>query len=481
MTANGHILVLDVGTSSVKAVLFDSKGRVSGEHEAAYPTHSLPGGREEQWPEDWWSAAAVAAGRLDTTSVECISLTGTMQSVIPLDPEGKPVRPAMLYSDSRARAQFRQLAPRFDRLGAGALLGNQPNEYMSVFKMAWLRQHEPEAFRRVRVLHSGAKDFVLHRLTGAHVTDPTAATTVGLMDIRARDWSAELADAAGIPIAALPRIEAADAEIGVTSHAAAKALGVRAGVPVVNGCGDAGAATVGAEVTRTVSAYAYLGTSAWVAVVRDIAALTLPHELYTLAHPTQELAIRIAAMLCGGDSAAWFAGIAGASFETLERQLAEVDRTAPNLLFLPYLKGERSPFVDPHVRGAFIGLERAHGAAELYYAVLEGVGLALAANMDALGLGTGDIRLIGGGGGSPMWGQLIADMSGRRVIVAQVPTTATAYGAFLVAAARNGDPQRPERWAKQHVPREERAARAESRRRLFNDLTQQVRRWTQHV
>lgn len=481
MTAKAHILVLDVGTSSVKAVLFDREGRVSGEHEAAYPTHALPGGREEQCPEDWWSAAVAATGRLDTTNVECISLTGTMQSVIPLDAAGKPVRPAMLYSDSRASALFRHLAPQFDRLGAGAVLGNQPNEYMSVFKMAWLRQHEPDAFHRVQVLHSGAKDFVLYQLTGEHVTDPTAATTVGLMDIRARDWSAALADAAEIPLAALPRIEAADAEIGVTSHAAARALGVRSGVPVINGCGDAGAATVGAGVTRSDSAYAYLGTSAWVAVVREVATLTLPHELYTLAHPTDGLAIRIAAMLCGGDSAAWFAGVASASFATLERQLSEVDRAAPDLLFLPYLKGERSPFLDPQVRGAFVGLERGHGAGELYYAVLEGVALALAANMDALGIGAGDIRLIGGGGASAMWGQLIADASGRRVVVAQVPTAATAYGAFRVAAARSGCRQSAEDWSRQCVPREERAARAERRRRLFNDLTQQVRLWTQRL
>ena len=481
MIAKADVLVLDVGTSSVKAVLFDREGRVRGEHEVAYATHSAAGGHEEQRPEDWWSAAVAATSRLDTGHVECISLAGTMQSVIPLDIAGRPVRPAMLYSDARAGALFRHLAPQFDRLGAGALLGNQPNEYMSVFKMAWLRQHEPDAFRRAQVLHSGAKDFVLYKLTGEHATDPTAATTVGLMDIRSRDWSPELADAAGIPLAALPRIAAADAELGVTLHAAASALGVSSGVPVVNGCGDAGAATLGAGVTHSESAYAYLGTSAWVAVVREVAALTLPHELYTLAHPSEGLAIRIAAMLCGGDSAAWFAAVAGSSFEMLERQLSDVDRAAPDLLFLPYLKGERSPFLDPKVRGAFIGLERSHGAAELYYAVLEGVALALAANMDALGIGSADIRLIGGGAASATWGQLIADVSGRGVVVARVPTAATAYGAFRVAAARSGCPERSEEWARRYVPRDERAARAENRRRLFNDLTQQVRRWTQRI
>jgi xylulokinase len=479
MRGQRSVLVLDVGTSSVKAVLFDHEGRVCDEREEAYATQSLAGGREEQNPRDWWSAAANAVRPLDLSGLECISLAGTMQSVIPIGRDGEPVRPAILYSDSRADGVFKELAPAFERLGAATLLGNHLNEFMSVFKIAWLRAHEPESYRRTGVFHSGAKDYLLFKLTGRHVTDATAATTVGLMDIRTREWSVQLAEAAGIPLALLPRIEAADAEVGTVNAAAASALGIRAGIPVVNGCGDAGAATVGAGVSRPGEAYVYLGTSAWVALVREVEALTLSHELYTLAHPTDGLAIRIGAMLCGGDGAAWFAGLAGETFESLELRLPAVDCAPPELIFLPYLKGERCPFLDTRVRGAFLGLDRGHGAADMYYAVLEGVALALRANLDALGAGGEEIRLIGGGALSSMWAQLIADVTARRVVVARTPTAATACGAFRIAAARSGMRFADGDWGRRVAPRTERAARSEARHQLFNELTRYAREWAQ--
>jgi xylulokinase len=470
-------LVFDVGTSSVKAVLFDRHGSVLAEREASYATRSAPGGREEQDPRDWWAASVDAARDLDLSRLECVSLAGTMQSVIPVGADGEPVRPALLYSDSRAGEIFARLAPAFERQAAAAVVGNQLNEYMAVFKMAWMRTHEPDRYRRTHVLHSGAKDYLSFKLTGRHATDPTAATTVGLMDIRSRAWSAALAELAEVQTALLPQIEPAGAQAGAITTHAARELGIRSGIPVINGVGDAGAATVGAGVSRPGEAYIYLGTSAWAALVCEVAPLRLPHAQYTLAHPEQGLAIRIGAMLCGGDSAAWFSDLTRETFASLERRLPGVDNDPPRVVFLPYLKGERCPFVDTRLRGAFLGVDRAHTAGELYYAVLEGVALALRANLDALDCVAGAIRLIGGGALSPMWPQLLADAAGRDVLVAHLPTAATALGAFQVSARHRGlGPQgsRDERLVR---PRPERAARAEERRHLFNQLTAEARHW----
>lgn len=477
-----HILVLDIGTSSAKAVLFDLAGHVKAESDRAYPTRTLPGGLQEQDPLDWWTACVRAAGELgDLSSVEAVSLTGTMQSVIPLDAHGEPVRAALLYSDSRAEATFHLLASRFEALRAGSVVGNHVNEFMAVFKMAWMKQHEPRLFDAVSMFHSGAKDYVIYRLTGTHVTDATAATTVGLMDIRARAWALALADAAGISMQCLPRIERADAVVGEVTVQAARNLGIRAGVPVINGCGDAGAATLGAGVSRPGQVYVYLGTSAWVALVRDIATLSLPNDLYTLAHPASSLAIRIGAMLCGGDSVAWWREAVHHDFRLLEDQLGQVDREPPDALFLPYLKGERCPFHDPRLRGAFLGLDRSHRPAHLLYAVLEGVGLALRANMDALGIGGGEIRLIGGGAESAIWPQLIADICARPVVVNEIPTAATAFGAFNLAAGQLGATTADARWSRTVSPRGERIARSERRRHLFDEATRFAREFAQRL
>ena len=185
-------------------MLFDRHGAVCAQREEGYPTRSFPGGREEQNPDDWWTAAIKATRQLDLSAVQCIGLAGTMQSVIPIGHDGEPVRPAILYSDSRAGETFRRIAPAFEQASAASVLGNHANEFMAVFKMAWMKEHEPALYRRTQRLHSGAKDYLLFRFTGQHVTDPTAATTVGLMDIRSRSWSSTLAELAEIPVALLP-------------------------------------------------------------------------------------------------------------------------------------------------------------------------------------------------------------------------------------------------------------------------------------
>jgi xylulokinase len=243
----------------------------------------------------------------------------------------------------------------------------------------------------------------------------------------------------------------------------------------VNGCGDAGAATLGAGVTNAGQAYVYLGSSAWVALVRDVETLRLPHDLYTLAHPKPGLAIRVGAMLSGGDSVAWFRDTVGGDFDRLQDELQSIDRDPPALLYLPYLRGERCPFLDSRVRGSFLGLDRSHGRAHLLYSVLEGVAFALRANLDALGVGGDALRLIGGGASSALWPQLIADVCARTVVVNDIPTAATAFGAYAVAAGRLGSEIGSLQWSRQFEPRRARVEQYESRFHIFSEATRFTR------
>jgi xylulokinase len=477
-----HVLVLDVGTSSAKAVKFDRSGRVLAEAESSYTTRSRSDGLQEQNPRDWWAACVKASALLgDLSQVELVSLAGTMQSVIPLDAAGEPVRAAILYGDSRAAAVFRQVSSEYISRSASKVLGNHVNELMSVFKIIWMRQHEPELYEAVDKFHSGAKDYVIYRLTGAHVTDPTAATTVGLMDIRKRRWDRELVSVTGISVDTLPRIAPCGEVVGPITDSASRALGLRSGVSVVNGCGDAGAATLGAGVSRAGQAYIYLGSSAWVALVRDVTTLSLPHDLYTLAHPGANLAIRVGAMLSGGDSVAWFREVVGGDFEKLQRALQEIDAEPPELLYLPYLRGERCPFQDPRLRGSFLGLDRSHGPAHLLYAVLEGVACALRTNIDALGIGEGDLRLIGGGAVSEIWPQIIADITGRAISVNEMPTAATAYGAFSIAIEKLGRAVPESQWMRSFHPRRARDSQCERRLRAFGEATTFAREFAERL
>lgn len=470
------MIVIDIGTSATKAILFEEDGSVLRESNVPYRTSMAGNGWHEQDPEDWWRSAITAVRELgDLRSVAAISLAGTMQNVIALDHAGEVVRPAILYSDSRAADDFRDWAPALAEAGAKRRIGNHLNEFMSVFKMLWLRRQEPAQFAKTDVIHGGAKDYVAYRLTGRHVTDPTAASTVGLMDLASRQWSPELSTAVLLDPEKLPEILDADACVGPVNEAAARALGVPQTTLVINGSGDAGASTLGAGAFEPGNAYIYLGTTAWIAVVSALDSLELPQDLFTLAHPTKKLTIRVGAMLSGGDSAAWWSELSGASLTQLDAQLPAIDRHPPDTLFLPYLKGEHCPFVDPQVRGAFLALDRSASPGQMFYAVLEGVAFALRANIDALGVGSDQVRLIGGGANSTLWPQLIADVTGRSLLVSASGTAATAFGALHLAARQL---RTAPHWAyalNEIQPRASRASWVEARWRLFRDATQFAR------
>jgi xylulokinase len=473
----GGILALDIGTHSTKAVLFDRRGIIVAEAEAKHATSNQTSGQQEQNACDWWQSTVAAVRRsLDRPNdVAAVVLSGTMQNVIPVGYDGEPLRPAILYSDSRGSAQFDASASVINATNMPSIIGNSPNEFMAAFKMRWLLENEPDVFERSAVLHSGAKDYIIHCLTGQHVTDPTAATTVGLMDLAQRSWHSELLCAFGIPAKKLPAIKPSRSVVGRLTARAADHLGLPAGVPVINGLGDAGASTLGAGLRHAGEAYIYLGTTAWVARVSRLVDVALPARTFVLAHPDPDKVIEVAPILSGGDCVEWLLAVLGTDLDSLGARIREIDASPPDLLFLPYLKGERSPFIDVAVRGGFLMIDRSHGPAEMFYAVMEGIALSLRENLDALGVQAKTIRLLGGGGISDVWPQLIADATGRGVEVANDPRTAPAFGAFCEAAAELNLSHGANRFGAPVLPRLERSDRSEERRQLFLAATGFVR------
>ena len=433
-----RVLVLDAGTSALKAVLFDEAGAVVGRSEADYGRAPGP---HRQDPEAWWRAARRAVAELAPGGVDAIALSGTMENLIAVDADGRPVHDAILYSDPCGTEALAALGPALEAAGAGAILGNAPEPLMTAFKLRWLSGAAPGAFAAARWFLPGAKDALALRLTGRAVTDPTTASTTGLMDIATRDWSPALVEALGTPREKLPAILAAGETIGPLTSDAARDLGLDtdAPIPVINGCGDGGATTVGARCREAGDVSLYLGTTGWVARVVPDAGLTLNPAVYRLAHPDAGLIIEITPILAAGAAGNWVRDILDIPAGDRDRLLAEADRAPTDLLFLPYLAGERFPFFDADVRAAFIGLDATHRRGDLYYAVLEGVGLAIRANLDRLDPdGVSPVRIAGGGGTSAVWPQMLADLLERPVQVPPDPENATASGAFLVAAAYLG-------------------------------------------
>lgn len=480
MDVSGRILVVDVGSSSLKAVVIAPDGRLVAQAEAEYPTHVAGPGRHEQDPRDWWDAARRAVGALaGREAVGAVALAGTMQNVALLDRAGAPVAPALLYSDSRAAEIFAATAPRLVAAGYEGVIGNRFDPLMPLFKLLWLREHARDAFERAEIVVSGAKDYLALMMTGVLATDPTAATTTGLMDLRERDWSAPLVEAAGWADRALPRILPADEPLGGLLPGPAAELGLRAGIPVFNGCGDAGASTVGAGATMGGPAYVYLGTSAWVARVEPFGDAPFPRRNYVLAHPSEDAIVDVGAMLTGGDCLAWAQETLGAG-EPIDALLARAeahDAAPPDVMFLPYLKGERAPFADTQVRAGFLGIDRGDDRDALIYAVVEGLALALGTLVAAGDAPRRGLLLTGGGARSALLARLVADATGEAVSVASVPTAVTAYGAFRLAARALGSEPEPLAVEGVFEPRPERRARAAHRAALFASATAHARDW----
>ena len=469
-----RVLVLDVGTSALKAVLFDRNGTIVASSEAGYRDSARP---HRQSVDDWWRAARQAIGALGAMAIDAIALTGTMENLIAVDRTGAPVFDAILYSDPCGAAMLEAHRARLSEIGAAQILGNTPEPLMTAFKIGWLRDAEPDAFTRADFFLPGAKDALALRLTGRAATDPVTATTTGLMDLAGRRWSTALAGLLAVPMEKLPEILPAGALIGEVRPEAAADLGLPSAspIPVVNGCGDAGATTLGSHCAAEGDISLYLGTTGWVARVVGADAPAAA-QVYRLAHPRPSLVIKVTPILSAGAAGNWARSILGIDEDARDALLASADKAPSDLIFLPYLAGERFPFLDTDVRGAFVGLDARHGVRELYYAVLEGVGFAIAANLAAIDPhGSSPIRLAGGGAMSAVWPQMLADILGRPLAIPASASMATAIGSFLIAAETFGLGARTARSDTSVRPRPERAERVSRLRSAFAKSTRLVR------
>ena len=405
------VVSVDIGTTGTKAVLTligrsqEELGSVYEKYESGTIT-GASGVEVEQQPEDWWNAFVRAIRRLLTEtgvigaeprlSSVVICLSGQMQDMILVskgNPEG--VRPAILYSDSRARAQAAELEEKIGKEVLQNTTGNYKGATSCIAKWLWLQQEDPESLAKAEKILLGAHDYIAWRLSGSAVCDLTTASTTGLLDKTSAAtgyrWCTDLLAQAGIERTEelLPKLESASSVCGKMTEAIVDTLGLEWGAwaedsYIISGSGDLGATTVGAGGGVANVTYAYLGTSGWIAQTltqQDAAAAPPPEGVFELLHPDPSLVIRAVSMLNSGGAVEWLVEneFMGTSYEPHEAY-ASIDttaRTSPpgsnGMIFLPYLSGERSPMSDPTARGVYFGMSRASGKAERFRSTLEGV------------------------------------------------------------------------------------------------------------
>jgi xylulokinase len=461
-----HVVGVDIGTQSTKALLCDAFGTIVAQHSASYHPDTPKPLWAEQWPAVWLDAVheciagcvrAAAARNADfaTTAVRAVCISSLYGgSGIPVDEAIEPLHPCLIWMDRRASAEVEWVRANVDAERLRRTTGNGVDSYYGYTKMLWLRNQRPEVWRRTRWFVP-PNAFVIHRLTGELAVDHSSAGNIGgVYDIGRRRWSNEMMEALGIPASMMPPRLVASTEIvgGLTADAAAK-VGLVAGTPVIAGGVDAAVATLAAGVTQAGQHVAMIGSSmCWGFVSRDVDAR---HGLVAMPNVLDgdRDAYVFGGAITAGAAVTWFrenfcrdaadaAARSGADVHAqLEAGAAGVAPGSEGVLFLPYLMGERSPVWDGKASGAFVGLTLYHRRDHLYRAVLEGVSLALRHNIEAgvRGASKLDARLIvvGGAARSDLWMQIIADVTGRPVFTIEQDVEA-AMGAALLAAVAVG-------------------------------------------
>jgi xylulokinase len=423
---------IDLGTTACKVTVVADDLTSTTLTSLPYPISAPHRGWAEQDPLAWGEAVdatvqraleSVGVGRHDRLA---LSITGQMHSLVLLDANGHPARPAILWADRRATAECTMIESRIPDITG--LTGNPPIPAFTLPQLLWVRSHEPDIFSRATTVLL-PKDYLRWRYTGRIATDWTDASGTGMLDSTTRDWSGPILSALEIDLDLLPSVADPVADGGVVQTSVLPGLqGARTAV----GVGDQFAEALSAGLTRAGDMAIILGTSA---VVLGVSDHLVPGSF---CHAQSDLWLRLDSIHAGGKSMQWLRDVLapGESLTTFAPAAASAPAGAHNLLFLPFLMGERGAR-GGGAPGAFVGLTTEHTRSDLIRAVLEGVAFELRRLQQTRGtpLPTDVLTLKGGGAQNELWCQIVSGVFG---IPYRTTDRDAAYGAALTAGLSQG-------------------------------------------
>ncbi len=429
-------LGIDIGTSGVKAVILGDDGPVLGQGTAPLTVSRPHPLWSEQDPEDWWKATSAAIMAIDPAlraQVQAIGVAGQMHGATLLGSDGKPLRPAILWNDGRSFAECAALEQAVP--DSREISGNIAMPGFTAPKLLWVQRNEPDIFAQVRSVLL-PKDYVRLCMTGDIASDLSDSAGTLWLDVGQRDWSDALLGATGLSRAHMPHLYEGSAITGTLRSEVAANWGM-ATIPVIAGGGDNAAGAAGVGVVKEGDALLSLGTSGVIFVATQEFRPNPARAVHAFCHCVPDLWHQMAVHLSAASCIDWVAQLTGTAGPAELFALAEASGPgAGPELFLPYLSGERTPHNDPHVRGAFLGLDNETDPGKLGQAVLEGVAFALADGMDALreaGTQIEALSVIGGGARSAYWGRIIAAALDTRLVYLEGGEVGPALGAAKLA------------------------------------------------
>ena len=460
------VLAFDLGTSGLKAAVVSSKAAILDSEVVPLGVQLLPGGGAEQHPADWWQALVTATqklwarGTVKADDVVAIGLSSQWAGTVAVDAAGTPLRPALIWMDSRGEAEVRRIAGGFPSVdgfgvfkvlswlrktgGAPGLSGKDP-----VGHIAWLKRHERATYDAAACFLE-PKDWVNQQLTGrmaASFDSIVAHWVTDNRNIEAIVYDDAMLKLCEMERSKLPELIPSGSVVGTLTPKAAAALGLSTRVKVAAGAADMHMAAIGAGTVEDFQAHLCLGTSSWLLAHVPFKKADLSHNMASLpsAIPGRYLFCNEQESAAGGLKLVVEKLLARSGPDAYAQAFAAAADAKPGsegLLYLPWLHGERSPVDDGRVRGGFVGLSLEHGQQHLVRAVLEGVALNtrwLQQHLEAnLGRTLESVTVVGGGARSELWCQIHADVLGRPVRQVEDPQMANARGAGLSALVAAG-------------------------------------------
>ena len=411
-------LGIDLGTSGIKAVLVDDAESVRTSHTEALDISRPHPGWSEQTPEDWWQATLRALDAIadshpaDMAAVRGIGLSGQMHGAVLLDASGEPLRPAILWNDTRSEAECRELEEAFPNLRQ--IAGNPAMPGFTAPKLLWVRKHEPDLFARTRTVLL-PKAYLRYRLTGEMIEEMSDASGTLWLDVGARTWSEAALAATGLSLDHMPRLVEGSAPAGRLTDDLTRRWGMTAAPVLAGGAGDNAAGAVGLGAIRPGSAFLSLGTSGVLWATTDRFRPNPEATVHAFCHALPGVWHQMGVTLSAAACLAWWSSIVQEKESSLLQSLPGLPSAPSPVTFLPYLAGERTPHNDGTIRGAFVGLSAGSTRTELTQAVLEGVAFSFRDCLDALraaGTVITEADVIGGGSRSGTWIAILASMLG---------------------------------------------------------------------
>ncbi len=426
---------IDIGTSSVKAILLGEDQSLVASATAELTVERPHPGWSEQDPDSWWTACETVLDGLKSqaprqmAAVKGIGLSGHMHGATLLDAAGNPLRPCILWNDGRSGRQCVELEaaePRFLTLG-----GNRVMPGFTAPKLQWVRENEPEVFARTAMVLL-PKDYVRFKLTGDYASDMSDSAGTLWLDVAKRDWSDALLAATGLTRKNMPRLVEGSESSGTLTPELCARWGFDAAPVVAGGGGDNAASACGVGAVEPGSAFVSLGTSGVLFVTNDRFSPNVESAVHAFCHAVPDTWHQMGVILSATDSLNWLAKTLKKNPGELTALVGKVDAPSP-VSFLPYLGGERTPHNDVDIRAGFFGISHGTDDAVLAHAVLDGVAYALMDCLEALsvaGTKVSRVLAVGGGSRSEAWLEIIASLLN---VTVDVPVDGD-FGASLGAA-----------------------------------------------